>query len=189
MKTQLISVRSLVAAGILAACSSPSVEPPPTVHLAPHDFELVSSEVLIGQDAIDSQRAQIERDLERVLAIDPDHSAVAKIRQALADLEWEERQLHWRISRGFTNPDGTAGDGPQTLEEFWRAFIEDREMLQLTDSQVRAAEAHLTRILRDAAADTDGSGNADTLAVSAVGGSVLCTTNAVLTAGNAGSDL
>ena len=147
-----------VASGLAAIClllvgcsptSSPpeSVAPDEPIYLRLEDFDFVITEPpLIGQALIDAERAETEKDLDMTLAVDPDHPGVEQIRKALADLDWRERQLHWRISRGFTRPDGTYG-APRTEEEFWRAFIEDWEMLGLTEEQVRAAEAHLDSIL------------------------------------------
>ena len=173
---------------VLAGCSSTSspsasIAPDEPVYLGPEDFDSVITEPpLIGQERIDYLRAEMQRDLEMTLAVAPDHPGVEQIRQALADLDWEERQLHWRISRGFTRPDGTYG-APRTDEEFWRAFIEDWEMLGLTEEQVRAAEAHLNSILaaKDSIlADT-------TVAASGGGNPVDCTADASLDWRSSGS--
>jgi len=157
MKTRK-ALWTAVASGLAATCfvlpgCNPTSSPPESkvpdepIYLRLEDFDFVITEPpLIGQEAIDAQRTWIERDLERTLAVDPDHPDVEQIRKALADLDWAERQLHWRISRGFTRPDGTYG-GPYTEQDFWRALIEDWEMLGLTEEQVRAAEAHLDSLL------------------------------------------
>lgn len=143
-----------------AACSpSPSLEPPSEpIYLDFDDFDFViTGPPLIGQDAIDSRRAWIERDIERMLAEDQDHPGIEESRKALAELQWHERWFHWRVAHGFTNPDGTYI--PRTEEEFWRTVIESPEMLKLTDEQLEAAEAHYLSILaRDTVAQdtTDG---------------------------------
>lgn len=147
MKTRtVLSLSSAVAAMVLAACSpSPSLEPPSEpIYLDLEDFEPVSHDALIGQDAIDSRRAWIESDIERMMAEDPDHPGIEESRKALAELEWHERWFHWRVAHGFTNPDGTYI--PRTEEEFWRTVIESPAMLELTDEQLKAAEAHYLSI-------------------------------------------
>lgn len=168
MKTRNLLSKA-VPSGLAAACfvlagcsptSSPpgSMAPDEPIYLAPEDFDFVITEPpLIGQERIDHLRAEMEGDLEMTLAVDPDHPGAKQLRNALADLDWEERQLHWRISRGFTRPDGTYGR-PRTEEEFWRALIEDWEMLGLSEEQVRAAEAHLDSILADTTAAASGGG-------------------------------
>ncbi len=186
MKTRtILPLSSVVAAMFLAACSSsPSMEPlSEPIYLDLDDFELVSHDVLIGQEGIDFERAWIERDLERMLAEDPDHPDVEQIRKALADLERRERWFHWRVAHGFTNPDGTYIDG-RTEEEFWRAVIESPEMLELTDEQLKAAEAHYLSIL---ARDTVGR-DTTVAASGSEGRGVYCTTDADLSS-SAGGDM
>lgn len=166
----------LVLAGCSATSSAPeSMAPDEPIYLAPEDFDYIVAEPpLIGQESINYRRAEMHRDLEMTLAVDPDHPGVEQIRKALADLDWEERQLHWSIARGFTRSDGV-WNTDYTEEEFWRAFIEDWEMLELTDEQVRAAEAHLDSIL--AAKD---SLSADTTVAAYGGGNAVCTVDAAL---------
>lgn len=143
-----LAATCLVLAGCSSASSPPeSMAPGGTIYLAPEDFDFVITQPpLIGQARIAFLRAKMEQDLEMTLAVDPNHPGIQQIRRALADLDWEERQLDWRISRGFTRPGGV-WNTDYTAEEFWRAFIEDWEMLELTEEQVRAAEAHLNSIL------------------------------------------
>lgn len=148
-----IAVWTAVASGLAATClvllgrGSTASHPEPTVSNEPiylhlEDFDLVNTEVLIGQERMDARRAQAQQDLEKMLAVDPDHPGVEQIRKALADLDREERQLHWRISRGFTRPDGV-WNTDYTQEEYLRAMIEDRELLGLTDERVREIEAFI----------------------------------------------
>ncbi len=89
--------------------STSASAPDEPIYLRLEDFDLVSTDVLIGQERIDFLRAEAEKDLEATVAVDPNHPGIDQIRRALADLAWEERQLHWRIERGFTRPDGHLG--------------------------------------------------------------------------------
>lgn len=143
-----LAATCLVLAGCSSASSPPeSMAPDGPIYLAPEDFDsVITHPPLIGQARIDYLRAKMEQDLEMTLAVDPNHPGIQQIRRALADLDWEERQLHWSIARGFTRPDGV-WNTDYTEEEFWWAFVEDWKMLGLTEEQVRAAEAHLDSIL------------------------------------------
>lgn len=186
MKTRKIPWKA-IASGLAATCvvlagcrstSAPpeSMVPDEPIYLGPEDFDSVIAEpTLIGQERIDYLRAEMHEDLEMTLAVDPDHPGVEQIRRALADLDREEREFHWRVSKGFTRPDGV-WNTTYTEEEFWRAIIEDWEILELTEEQVRAAEAHLESILaaKDSLlADT-------TVAASGGGNTVVCTVDAAL---------
>ena len=164
MKTRMLAV--LVSAVVISGCRQRLVESmDQPVHIGLEELELVDQTVLTGQDEIDFLRAKAERDLETVLAIDPDHPGAEQIRRALADLDWRERQLHWRIANGFEGPDAV-----YTQEEFWRRMIEDRDLLELTDDAVRAIRARLDVLMRT---DT-------TIAASGSGTDVVCTADAYL---------
>ena len=135
----LVSAVCLVSPILVSGCRQRQVESmDQPVHIGLDELELVDQAVLTGQEEIDFLRAKAERDLEAVLAIDSGHLGATQIRGILADLDWRERQLHWRIANGFEGPEAA-----YTPEEFWRQMIEDRETLRLSDEAVRAIQAHL----------------------------------------------
>ena len=130
---------------VLLGCVEPLVEGSDertTSHLPASHLPLAEhGQVLIGQDGIDFWRRITEKDLDAVLKADPNHPSADSIRKRLADLDWQERLLRFRIANGFHGPGAL-----YTEEEFYRRMIEEREMLQLTDEQVEAVRVHLDSI-------------------------------------------